>query len=166
MSVNELKTMSPSLEEAKVYIDSLDFSAIINKLVKYSGWSQADASTISQLYRNYLFLNKKYRAQYGMLPPSLEIDEFWHNHILDTRKYHIDSQAIFGEYFHHYPYFGIDGRTTPADAEAAFEILQKLHYQEFGDYIYQVRSQIKWPSFRNIFKRFSLETNNKNWSQS
>lgn len=30
-------------------------------------------------------------------------DDLWHAHILDTRRYHDDCQAIFGRYLHHMP---------------------------------------------------------------
>ncbi|HJV33365.1 MAG TPA: hypothetical protein VJ694_05045 [Patescibacteria group bacterium] len=35
--------------------------------------------------------------------PMAGADALWHAHILDTRRYHADCQAIFGEYLHHDP---------------------------------------------------------------
>jgi hypothetical protein len=66
------------------------------------------------------------------LPPSKDVDEFWHNHILDTKKYREDCQAIFGFYLDHYPYFGMDQESTKEDLNVAFEKMQRLHEQEFG----------------------------------
>lgn len=128
-----------NLEQAKIYIYSIDFSKIITKLVDHHGWLKEDAINIAQLYRNFLFLNKKYRHEFGQLPPSEEIDEFWHQHILDTENYHRSCKAIFGDYFHHYPYLGIDGKTNLNDLNNAFKTTQMLHLKEFGEYIYKVK---------------------------
>lgn len=125
-----------SLDQAKSYIYSIDFSSIINRLVKYSGWNRSEALTICDFYRNYLFLNKKHAEQYDYLPPSEEIDEFWHEHILDTQKYHTDCQVIFGKYLHHIPNSQSDSLSDMADINKAFQVTQELHFQEFGYYIY------------------------------
>ena len=65
------------------------------------GWDKDFASEIAQLYKTFLFLNKKYPEE--ILVPTREIDEFWHLHILFTKKYHEDCQNIFGYYLHHQP---------------------------------------------------------------
>ena len=36
----------------------------------------------------------------------MDVDEFWHQHILDTRKYRDDCENIFGHYMDHTP--GLD----------------------------------------------------------
>ena len=139
-----IKTKEPSLEEAKRYLDLIDFSMIINKMVVFDDWLRADAEVTSQFYKNFLFLKKKYAREYEM-PPSLDIDEFWHYHILDTEKYQTDCEAIFGYYLHHYPYFGIDAASTREDLNNAFQIVQDLHVKEFGSLIYPTRtSRSKW----------------------
>ena len=129
----------PSLEEAKAYIDAIDFSQVIDKIVKTKQWKKADVAKICVLYRNFLFLQKKYMHEFGALPPSEEIDEFWHNHILDTKKYCVDCEKIFGAYLHHYPYLGIDGKTNNNDLNNFFKKTQELHFQEFNSYINNVR---------------------------
>jgi hypothetical protein len=48
-------------------------------------------------YKNFLWLLRKYHDKYEYIPPSIEIDEIWHHHILDTTKYHKDMDDIFGE---------------------------------------------------------------------
>lgn len=147
----------PSLGEAKEYIYSIDFSKIIDKLVKFNGWLKKDAGETCKLYRNFLFLNKKYEHQYSPLPPSEDIDEFWHNHILDTEKYALDCQAIFGKFFHHYPYLGIDERTNLQDLSRAFEITQHLYLLEFGERIQATKSRFP-KSIYFLIHRFSLSS--------
>lgn len=146
----------PSLEMAKSYIYSINFSSIIDKLVNYNGWIRKEAEITCELYRNFLYLNKKYGHEYRHLPPSEDIDEFWHNHILDTQKYEIDCYCIFGKFFHHYPYLGIDSQSNFEDLNRAFETTQELYFKEFGSYIsptYSARSMLSSP-VTNIFAKF------------
>lgn len=127
-----------TLDEIHAYIKAIDFSLIVNKLVCYGGWLKSDADKTCELYRNFLFLSRKYQDE--SLPPSEDIDEFWHAHILDTEKYHQDCAVIFGSYRHHYPYFGIDANTTHTDLENAFTRTQALHLAEFGEPIVATRA--------------------------
>lgn len=56
-------------------------------------------------YRRYLALRLLHPDR-EIVPTggrSREVDKIWHMHILDTRRYHTDCQAIFGEYLHHAP---------------------------------------------------------------
>src|SRR3989338_8687 len=129
----------PTIEEARAYIYAIDFSQIIDRMVKKNKWKRKDVLTACDLYKNFLFIKKKY-SQDEPLPPSEDIDEFWHNHILDTQKYKQDCDRIFGHYLDHYPYLGMDGKTTEADATRFIEKTQELHHKEFGIYIYNIRS--------------------------
>lgn len=127
----------PTLEEAVAYLNSIDFSPIRKKLISDDKllcrkWSKVEVEVGIQYYKNFLFLNKKYIEGYPVLPPSLETDEIWHHHILDTRQYVRDCNHIFGYYFHHYPYFGTRSKTDKNNLDTAFEVTQKLHEIEFG----------------------------------
>ena len=143
---------TPSLEQAKAYIDAIDFSMIADKMVKTKGRKKRHVLQICTLYRHFLFLKKKYGMDDVKLPPSEEIDEFWHNHILDTKKYRIDFEQIFGFYLDHYPYLGIDGKTTWDDLRKFFETTQELHSQEFGSYIPDVRFSL----FKRLKRFFNI----------
>lgn len=115
----------------------MDFSLIKKKITTPDPllcrtWSKIEAEIGIQYYKNFLFLNKKYLPSHPVIPPLLEVDEIWHHHILDTRQYHADSMAIFGYYFHHYPYFGARGDEDLQNLGIAFEESQKLYELEFG----------------------------------
>jgi hypothetical protein len=129
------------IDKSKDYINAIDFSMIIEKMIRMDGWLKKDAEDTCRFYRNFLFLKKKYGAEFVNLPPSLDIDEFWHYHILDTEKYVKDCQIIFVIYLPHYPYFGIDSATNSDDLNAAFKIVQDLHFKEFGYYINSTRQR-------------------------
>ncbi len=60
------------------------------------------------------------------------VDKFWHQHILDTRKYAEDCERIFGFFFHHFPYFGMRGAEDKANLDSCFTETNELFVQEFG----------------------------------
>lgn len=129
-----------SLEQATQYIRLMDFNQIIDKLVHHMGWSLKHAREVCEMYRRFLFLIKKY-GHLHTLPPSEDIDEFWHMHILDTKRYRKDCEIIFGYYLDHYPYLGIDNNSTFKELEQAFAKTQELYALEFDKRgILQVRS--------------------------
>jgi len=128
-------------QEAVNYIESIDFALMRDKMVKHYGWRLSEVEQGIRLYRNYLILHLRYPGE--KLPPSVDIDEVWHNHILDTERYRNDCEKIFGKYLDHYPYFGIDGHSNLHDTTKAFERTQELHNREFG---YRV-PRIRYPFF-------------------
>jgi hypothetical protein len=42
-----------------------------------------------------------------------------------------DCDAIFGTYFHHYPYFGMENRADMSDLESSFDNTYELYLKEF-----------------------------------
>lgn len=132
-----------SNESAACYIDKMDFSKIKSKITQKDPciahlWTLEETDKAILYYKHFLLIHKKYVEQYRYIPPSIEIDEIWHHHILDTMQYHKDCINIFGCYFHHFPYFGRRGKEDKKNLVAAFNITQFLHHKEFGDYIYQI----------------------------
>jgi hypothetical protein len=64
--------------------------------------------------------------------PTHEIDEFWHQHILDTLKYVDDCQYVFGYFLHHYPYFGLRGAEDAQALADSFEKTRALFIEHFN----------------------------------
>lgn len=118
-------------------IDQLDLECVIQKMMKvdtfpspYRGWDEDFARKVSELYKSFLFLIYKYRCTKIPLVPTREIDEFWHTHILFTKKYFEDCHNIFGEYIHHNPAEDDSGNGTGIDA---FEYTRFLISKEFPE---------------------------------
>ncbi|GAB7528145.1 hypothetical protein PS3A_05520 [Pseudomonas sp. 3A(2025)] len=137
-----------TLEQAVEYIDKMDLSMIHEKLCSGGKllcrkWSAVESEIAINYYKNFLFLNKKYLKIYPVIPPSLEVDEVWHQHILDTLQYSKDCNEIFGHYFHHYPYFGMRGVQDAKNLSTAFEITQRLHQKEFGGPLLSIWEDLK-----------------------
>lgn len=134
---------SSSLESAENYLKSSNFSAIINKMVLYDGWRMKDALKTCEMYKNFLYLMKKYGDKYRLCP-SDEIDLFWHMHILDTKFYFEMCNHIFdNKYLHHYPYFGIDDITSDKELNDSFYVTQQLYFKEFNELIVPTKFRYK-----------------------
>jgi hypothetical protein len=91
----------------------------------------AQALRLSEEYRRFLAL--AVLANGRTTTPSRTIDNFWHQHILDTQKYYDDMMEIFGHMMHHFPYLGVRGE---ADKERLLDAYEdtKLRYAEmFGE---------------------------------
>lgn len=94
------------------------------------GWTQAEADDVEKWYKRYLTLCAI--TDYDIVPTKA-IDAMWHQHILDTRAYHTDCQRIFGEYLHHFPYFGLRGERDAENLANAFETSCALFMEHFGE---------------------------------
>lgn len=95
------------------------------------GWTADQCDEAEVMYKRFLHLNK--RVPNFVLVPTRMIDHVWHQHILDTRAYHRDSEKIFGGYFHHNPYLGQRNGLDDEDTLRAFEETGKAYLREFGE---------------------------------
>lgn len=116
----------------KARIESVDFECVVYKLMHDEDgpdWTLDECDTFVDLYKKYLFLNAVYPEL--NLPPTKEIDTVWHDHIFDTSKYMVDCDNIFGYFFHHYPYFGLNGAEDAKNLADSFEITKLLFKEHF-----------------------------------
>jgi hypothetical protein len=115
-------------------VSSIDLTPVVFNLTKRKDgpkWSLSKTRTVEKWYRRFLFLVGTYRDV--VVVPTLDIDEFWHTHILDTRKYMADCDMLFGEYLHHFPYFGqrgTDDEETLHDSYYRTLALFELHFND------------------------------------
>jgi hypothetical protein len=119
-----------ALSEALVRVSQLDFTMLKRKLVEERSWTSEFCEEVESLYRKFLALNARYRDR--KICPTGPIDAFWHSHILDTRAYARDCDLVFGEYLHHFPYFGMRGPEDHAALEKAFHESVELFILHFG----------------------------------
>jgi hypothetical protein len=94
---------------AKRHIRHLDLSSIRAKLVEKLGWTEDRVKDVELSYKRFLYALAHKDTGDIISPPSLDVDEFWHQHILDTRKYRDDCETIFGHYMDHTP--GLDSES-------------------------------------------------------
>lgn len=112
---------------------ALDLEPIKRKLMDQReghGWTQAQADYYEQEYKRFLILLARFPEE--MIAPDVNVDKFWHGHILDTMKYAEDCDNVFGFFLHHFPYFGMRGKEDAASLANAAMNMRRLYEQEFG----------------------------------
>ena len=111
-------------------VNQLDFTMLKRKMIQENSWTVEFCDEVESLYRNFLALNARYPDR--KICPTGPIDTFWHAHILDTRAYMRDCQVVFGEYLHHFPYFGMRGPDDQAALPNAFRESVEMFIAHFG----------------------------------
>jgi hypothetical protein len=115
-------------------IAALDFEPIKAKLMHKEsgeGWSRAYADTVEFGYRRFLYLVKKFPNE--PVAPLFDVDVFWHYHILDTRKYAVDCDQVFGYFLHHCPSSGTKGEGDETARDRSGARMQELYEATFGE---------------------------------
>ncbi len=115
-------------------IMKLDLEPIKAKLMHAAsgaGWSRDKANAVEKEYRRFLCLMKMYPDE--DTAPLVDVDVFWHYHILDTMKYARDCEAAFGYFLHHYPYVGMRGGADAQFRVDSGERMRTLYEATFGE---------------------------------
>ena len=142
MEVPEVSQNQQGLDLAYSKINELDLEPVVKRMMHVHFWPRKKALIACDQYRNYLYLCKKYIDEYD-LPPSYEIDEIWHNHILCTRKYQREIMDIFGYFLHHDPHHGNNNELPHSKLVKSFNLYtQELYKEEFGEYLYSTKPNI------------------------
>ena len=117
-------------------VQEIDLSPICFKLSHPEhgeGWTDSEIREGRLLYLSYLALVLAFRSESVVLAPPVIADRFWHQHILDTRKYMSDCHLLFGEYLHHFPYFGLRGGNDAEDLARAGKLTTSLIVKNFSN---------------------------------
>jgi hypothetical protein len=134
-----MKTIYLIHDDTKVHVNfsdeikSLDLERIKWKLSDEEhgkGWSREKCDFVEEEYKKFLTIIKLNPKK--EIVPSRIIDEFWHQHILDTKSYAEDCQKVFGRFLHHYPYFGMNGKEDQINLNIAFEETKRIYKSLFG----------------------------------
>jgi hypothetical protein len=112
----------------------LDLEPIKMKLMHAAsgeGWSLEKANAVEKEYRRFLCLMKIYPDE--DTAPLVDVDTFWHYHILDTMKYAADCEQVFGYFLHHYPYVGMRGEDDEQFRLDSGDRMRELYEATFGE---------------------------------
>jgi hypothetical protein len=112
----------------------LDLEPIKMKLMHVEsgeGWSPDKANAVEMEYRRFLCLMTMYPNE--AIAPLVDVDTFWHYHILDTMKYAIDCEQAFGYFVHHYPYVGLRGGDDEQFRLDSGDRMRELYEATFGE---------------------------------
>jgi hypothetical protein len=132
MEPNQHQRHDTELEHALKRVAHIDLHRISNKL-HYENpefWTRDLLERTEEAYRRFLALNLLYPTK--ILAVNRVLDEYWHCHIIDTRKYAEDCTLVFGGILHHYPYFGMPGEEDEGENVPAFAITEQLWKEAFG----------------------------------
>ena len=127
------KLTNRPVEQVIAAIEALDLDSIKLKLMdpeEGQGWSREYADGMELAYKRFLMLLVTHSEE--TIAPNKDVDKFWHGHILDTLKYAEDCQNVFGNFLHHFPYFGMRGEEDAKNLAAAARNMKRLYQQEFG----------------------------------
>jgi hypothetical protein len=111
----------------------LDLEPIKMKLMHVQsgeGWSLEKVNAVEKEYRRFLCLMKMHPED--DVVPMVDVDTFWHYHILDTMKYAADCEKAFGYFVHHYPYLGLHGEDDEQDRADSVDRMRSLYEAAFG----------------------------------
>ena len=120
--------MITNKKEVAKKIFNLDLDKIKFKIINHSK-NEKFLNSIDKIeldYKNFLLLNYLYPNRRNV--PNENIDEFWHYHILDTKKYREDCESIFGRFLDHNPYFGLSNKEEYQELQKEFEETNKLSH--------------------------------------
>jgi len=112
-------------------IKNLNLYSVKAKLGEKKGFWWRVRHSLDKLeaeYRQFLYLAATHPTEV-VVPWSQHLDDFWHEHILDTAKYEVDCMAIFGKMFHHNPHLPIGSK----DQVKAFNKTKEMYKESFGE---------------------------------
>jgi len=115
-------------------IAELDLEPIKVKLMHQEsgeGWSLEKVHAVEFEYRRFLYLMKMFPNE--QTAPLMDVDIFWHYHILDTMKYAVDCEKVFGYFLHHFPYIGLRGEDDEEAHRRVGDRMKELYEQTFGE---------------------------------
>lgn len=113
-------------------IAALDFTTIKWHLMRAArtGWSAARADAVELEYRRFLYLIKLHPDE--ALAPLADVDQFWHCHIGDSRKYASDCQRVFGRLIHHHAHLDAQSAEAEQALQVALTRARDQYEQVFG----------------------------------
>ena len=126
--------MHASTDAIPLAIKQLDLSRVVGKLNRVPPTISGEPMDVGRAeldYRRFLTLRLVHSEE--TLVPTGSIDEFWHTHILDTRAYALDCDAVFGGFMDHDPDFGTNSDEEARENGEAFAVTQRLYREMFGE---------------------------------
>ena len=117
--------------ESRINEESLDLIRCKMNDTPEFGLGRGEVEMSVEEYRRFLVL--KMENPGVKLAPTGLMDKAWHMHILDTRRYAEDCEAMFGRFLHHHPsYNGTESGERADVLTRASEMMTKLYSESFG----------------------------------
>lgn len=112
--------MSEERRQDYARFSSLNLTVVANRIrTEQPAMDHQTIAEGAEEYRKFLFLASLLHgssdANVGLAPSKI-VDEFWHAHVLFTRKYFKDCDEFLGRYLHHSPELTPGPESKSADA--------------------------------------------------
>ena len=135
--MNQKEEINKALEIMKDW----DFSLTVKKVTDSDSekWSSDRALKAVEDYKKYLAVTKALNGY--QLVPNAEIDEIWHFHLTDTRRYIKDCHELFGGFLHHYPFYGMLNDENKSDWLDNQRYSDDFWFNAFGEKLYSKSNQ-------------------------
>lgn len=124
----------------------LDLRSVRDAMIEKHKWSAERADAAESEYVRFLTLLKM-KPGFMLVPWNDaegrdDLDQFWHQHILDTAKYAADCKAVFGRMIHHNPHL-LRGSELEQDAVDKTRRLYTRSFQS-GPFGTEAKSEDSW----------------------
>ena len=117
--------------ESRINEESLDLIRCKMNDTPELGLDGEEVEMAVEEYRRFLVL--KMENPSVKLAPTGLMDKAWHTHILDTRRYAEDCEAMFGRFLHHHPsYKGVESGDGGDGLTRASEMMEALYSKSYG----------------------------------
>jgi hypothetical protein len=124
-----VESTTTKVQDGVQAIQDLNLEQVLTKLQKPAprgkGWTPDEAKTADKWYRRFLTIGLKNPGV--VIVPNEQVDEIWHAHVLDMKKYEADTKRIFGKILYHAPSYG------KVDLRPQFAVTNDLLRKEFGE---------------------------------
>jgi hypothetical protein len=110
-------------------LNNIDWNPLVKQLAYRKRWNRKQAMQAIAQYIGFLCLLYLYPNLRCV--PTQTVDEVWHIHICQTRKYRQDCQVLFQRYLDHDPCMDLSAEEQ-AQLQADFDRTQKLLEKHFG----------------------------------
>jgi len=129
----DTKNAAMPIDVAMAKVNELDLAPINMKLQvsEPEKWTEGTIQAAECTYRRFLAIHMAHPDE-AFVPNNI-LDEYWHQHILDTIKYAKDCAKLFGKMLNHDPYFGLRNENERLENLAGFERLGFLWKNYFGE---------------------------------
>ncbi|SNT29845.1 hypothetical protein SAMN05421770_10731 [Granulicella rosea] len=127
-----VKASWKTISASKPSPEALDLISVRDAVMEKRGWSAERAEAARIEYLRFLTLLQT-QPGFMVIPwPNAQgeddLDQFWHQHILDTRKYANDCDLLFGRLMHHNPHV-VQGSEQELES---VKKTQRLYARRFG----------------------------------
>ena len=119
------------MDERWEKVAALNLNSVRKKFAFKKSWRwhlRRSVDKVERQYRQYLYLIVR-NPDKTVVPWSRDLDDFWHEHILDTAKYAQDCNFILGAFIHHNPHLP-EGSLSHSEASAETRKMYKAAFRE------------------------------------